>query len=151
MKWKGLLQITKYKDIVSKTNIESLNPIKTKAVGKPSCQTKRDVIPIILIHLLHASGITAVTEEMGNQYQAWLFIIAKKHNRITMISDTVPSVPLPGIGFLQKLAPKNEHLQRKCTYINCTQRVSLHINAEPHSTGLQVTFGRFSFPIGQIF
>lgn len=63
MDWKGLFQITKHKDILSETNIKSLNPRKTK----PPYQTKGDAMEIILNHLLHAWGITAVTEEMGNQ------------------------------------------------------------------------------------
>lgn len=67
MEWKGLFQITKHQDILSKTNIKSLNPRKTKVACKPSCQMERDAIPIILNHLLDALRITAVTEEMGNQ------------------------------------------------------------------------------------
>lgn len=69
MEWKGLFQMTKHKDISSKMNIKSLNPRKTKVVRKPSCQTKRDATPVILNHPLHASGIAAVTEETGKQYQ----------------------------------------------------------------------------------
>lgn len=84
MEWKRLFQITKHKVILSKAKIKSLNSTKTKVVCKPSCQTKSNVIPIILNHLLHASGITAVIEEMDNQYQIWLFITTKKHNRIMM-------------------------------------------------------------------
>lgn len=136
MEWKGLFQITNHKDILSKTSIKSLNPRKTKVVRKPSCQTKKDAIPIILNHLLHASGMTAVTEEMGNQYQVWLFIITKKQNRIIMTSDTVPSVALLGISLLQKLALKNEHLQREYTYMNCNKHISLQIKGEPHCTVL---------------
>lgn len=78
--------------------------------------------------------MTAVTEEMGNQYQVRLFIITKKHNRIIMTSDTVPSVALPGISFLQKLAFKNEHLQREYAYINCNKHISSQIKGEPHCT-----------------
>lgn len=85
MEWKRLFQITKHYDILSKAKIKSLNSTKIEVVCKPSCQTKSNVIPIILNHLLHASGITAVTEEMDNQYQIWLFSTTKKHNRI-MIS-----------------------------------------------------------------
>jgi len=99
-------------------------------VCKPSHQSKRDAIPTILDHLFNALGITAVTEEMGNQLQVQLFIITKKHNRIMMISDTVPSVSLLGISFLQKLALKNGHLQREYVYINYNQHLSLQINDE---------------------
>lgn len=54
---------------------------------KPYCQTKRDVIPIILNHILCALGITVVVEEMGNQSHVGMFIAPKEHNKIMTISN----------------------------------------------------------------
>lgn len=145
MEWKRLFQITKHKNISSKAKIKSLNSTKTKVVCKSSCQTKSNVIPIILNHLLHASGITAVIEEMDNQYQIWLFITTKRQH-----NNDVPSVLLLGIRFLQTLAPENEHLQREQTH----QLQPTHITADQHQgTALEITSNvsqRFPFQIGQI-
>lgn len=124
MEWKRLFQITKHKDILSKAKIKSLNSTKTKVVCKPSCQTKSNVIPIILNHLLHASGITAAIEEMDNLYQIWLFITIKKQQ-----DNDVPSVLLLGLSFPQKLAPKNEHLWREHLYINYNTFLQINISA----------------------
>lgn len=43
-------------------------------------------------------------------------------------NNDVPSVLLLGISFLQKLAPKNEHLRREQMNITYNQRTSLQIN-----------------------
>lgn len=52
------------------------------------------------------------------------------------ISDTAPSVPLLGVSFLQKLALKNEILQREYLYVNHNPHRSLQINGEPPWTPL---------------